>query len=211
MTPIVRTQRFSGFGIHYKSGSSRIWLQTARHALQGRNDLRCSENGVRARPRVGVAPHVRGRVGNGRGMEARQGAMRIFFWRYLFRHPRPQPDTDVLPQAHRSRPPRTPDARSGEAWAARRPGRFRRGSREGTVRRIAHRAKPNGGLPDAAAGTVFQKKCGWPPAALPSARCCRRPQGSPVRPAPADAQDTVPRMVNPPPLPDMCGVQLHPR
>src|SRR5829696_8439302 len=28
----------------------------------------------------------------------------------------PQPGADLLPQADRSRPPRTPDARSGEAW-----------------------------------------------------------------------------------------------
>src|SRR5215217_7801688 len=73
-------------------------------------------NGVRARQWAGVAQRVRGRVGNGRGMEARQGAMRIF-GRYLSRHPRPQPGADLLPQANRSRPPRTPDARSGEAWA----------------------------------------------------------------------------------------------
>src|SRR5215217_6185009 len=74
-------------------------------------------NGVRARRWAGVAPRVRGRVGNGREMEARQGGHENFFGRYLSRHPRSQPGADLLPQANRSRPPRTPDARSGEAWA----------------------------------------------------------------------------------------------
>src|SRR5829696_3630210 len=71
-------------------------------------------NGVRAQQWVGVAQRVRGRVGNGRGMEARQGAMRIF-WEIPI--PPSQPGAALLPQANRSRPPRTPDARSGEAWA----------------------------------------------------------------------------------------------
>jgi hypothetical protein len=41
-----------------------------------------------------------------------------------------------------------------------------------------------------------RQKRGWPPAALPSVYRSRRLQGSPVRPAPADAQDTVSRMVS---------------
>ena len=56
-----------------------------------------------------------------------------------------------------------------------------------------------------------RKKRGWPPAGLPSVCRSRHPQGSPVRPAPADVQETVSRMVNPPPLPALCGVQLNPR
>ena len=35
--------------------------------------------GVRASLRAGVAPRVCGRVGNGRGREARQGAIRVFW------------------------------------------------------------------------------------------------------------------------------------
>src|SRR5829696_4609301 len=73
-------------------------------------------NGVRARRWAGVARRVRGRVGNGRGMEARQGAMRIF-GEIPIPPSSSQPGADLLPQANRSRPPRTPDARSGEAWA----------------------------------------------------------------------------------------------
>jgi hypothetical protein len=76
-------------------------------------------------------------------------------------------------------------------------GRSRRGSREGRVRGIARRMRPDGGPRGAAAGKVFQKKCGWPPAGLPSACRSRHPQESPVRPAPADTQNTVSRMVNP--------------
>jgi hypothetical protein len=116
-------------------------------------------NGVRARRQAGVAPRVCGRVGNGRGMEARQGAIRVFWGDTYPAILVPTPGADVLPQAHRSRTPRSPDARSCEAWAREKAGgRSRRVSREGTVREIAHRVKPNGGSRGAEAGKVSPKK-----------------------------------------------------
>ena len=131
-----------GGGHENFSGSSRIWLQTARHALQGRDDPRC--NGM-------VSGHGGGRgllhacvdaSGTAEGWKRGRGPS-AFSGRYLSRHPRPQPGTGVLPKAHRSQPPRTPDARSGEAWAREKAGGVpAEGSREGKVRGIAPRVKP---------------------------------------------------------------------
>jgi len=99
-------------------------------------------NGVRARRWAGVAQRVRGRVGNGRGMEARQGAMRIFW------------EIPIPPSSFpaRRRPPAASEpepASTNTRCAIQRSlgpregrGRSRRGSREGTVRGIAHRMKP---------------------------------------------------------------------
>jgi hypothetical protein len=136
-------------------------LQTARHALQRRNDPRCSEM---------VSGHGDGRgalhtcvdaSGTAEGWKRGRGPS-AFLGRYLSRHPRPPPGADALTQAHRSRPPRTPDARSGEAWAGEKARAFPQGFARGTVRRIAHRAKPEWWLRGAAAGKVFRKKRGWP-------------------------------------------------
>src|SRR5829696_108715 len=115
-------------------------------------------NGVRARRWVGVAQRVRGRVGNGRGMEARQGAMRIFSGdtdpAILVPCPAPTSCRKLTGAGLHEHPMRDP-AKPGPA---RRPGRSRRGSREGTVRGIAHRMKPEWWAAGPAAGKVFQKK-----------------------------------------------------
>jgi hypothetical protein len=158
-------------------------------------------NGVRARRRAGVAPRVCGSIGNGRGMEARQGAIRIFG------------EIPIPPSSSpaRRRPPATsagaglhehPMRDLAKPGSARRPGacpqRFARGdgSRD--------RASDEAGMVGCGAlrrERCSRKKCGWSHAGLQSVYRSRRPQGSPVRPARADVQDTVSRMVNPPPLP----------
>ena len=51
-----------------------------------------------------------------------------------------------LPEAHRTQPPRSPDARSCKVSARERAGAFPMRSCEGTVHGIAHRVKPDGGL-----------------------------------------------------------------
>jgi hypothetical protein len=99
-------------------------------------------NGVRPRRRAGVAPRVCGRVGNGRGREARQGAMRIFL-----EIPIPPSSSPARrrPPAASAREPASTNTRCA-IWRSLGPregrGRSRRGSREGTVRGIAHRMKP---------------------------------------------------------------------
>ena len=85
---------------------------------------------------------MRGRVGNGREMEVRQGAMRIF-WEI------PIPPFSS-PARHRRPAASAPEPASTNTrcaiWRSLGPregrGRSRRGSREGTVRGIAHRMKP---------------------------------------------------------------------
>ena len=169
-------------------------------------------NGVRVRRRAGVAPRVRGHVGNGRGREARQGAMRIF-WEI------PIPPSSS-PARRRPLAPSAPEPASTNTrcaiWRSLDPqegrGRSRRSSREGDGSR--DRASGEAGMVGCGAlrrERCSRKKCGWLPAVRPSACSSRRLQGSPVCPASADAQDTVSRMVNPPPLPAMRGVQRNPR
>jgi hypothetical protein len=191
--------------VHRGFGCRRV------HALQGRDDPRCSGMVSGHGGGRGVARHVRGRVGNGRGMEARQGAMRIFW------------EIPIPPSSSRAR--RRPRAASAPEpastntrcaiWRSLGPresrGRSRRGAREGRARGIAHRMKPEWWAAGRCGGKGVQKKRGWLPAGRPSACRSRRPQGSSVRPAPADVQDTVSRMVDPPRLPAMRGVQRNPR
>jgi hypothetical protein len=113
-----------------------------RVMLQGRNDPRCSEMVSGHGGGQGALHACVDASGTAEGWKRGRGPS-AFLGRYLSRHPRPEPGADVLPQAHRSRPPRTTDARSGEPWAPREGrGRSRMGPREGTVRGIAHRAKP---------------------------------------------------------------------
>ena len=59
-----------------KIGSSRIWLQLFVMPCKGEMN-RDAVEWCQARRQAGVAPHVCVRVGNGRGMEARQGAIRV--------------------------------------------------------------------------------------------------------------------------------------
>jgi len=152
--------------------------------------------GVRVRRRVGVAPRVCGRVGNGRGSEARQGAIRIFR------------ETPIPPSSSPARPTSC-RKRTGaglhehlmrdlvKPGPARKPGDvLQRYTREDDSR---DRASGEAGM--VGCGVLRRERCsrkkrGWPPAALPSACRSRRPQESPVRPASADVQDTVSRMVN---------------
>jgi hypothetical protein len=115
------------------------------------------------------------------------------------------------PKAHQAQPSRTPDARSCEFSERESAGAFPPRSCEGKVHGIAHQVKPDGRLRGAVAAKGFLKKCGWPPAALPSVCRFRRPQGSPVRRATADVRDTVLRVVSSPPFPVMRGVQQNPR
>jgi hypothetical protein len=92
---------------------------------------------------------------------------------------------DVLPQAHRSPPPRTPDARSCEAWAGekaggvpaevRARGRFA-GSRIGRSR--------NGGLRGAAAGKVLPEKTRMAPCRASIRLPFPTPPGKPGSPRP---------------------------
>jgi hypothetical protein len=125
-------------------GSSRIWLQSAHHALQGRDDPRCSGMVSGHSGGQGLLHACVDASGTAEGWKHGRGPS-AFLGRHLSRHPRPQPGADVLPQAHRIRPPRTPDARSGEARAREKAGGVpAEGSREGTVRGIAHRVKPEG-------------------------------------------------------------------
>ena len=133
-------------------------VATVRHALQGRDDPRCSGNGVRARRQAGVAPRVCGRVGNGRGMEARQGAIRVFCGDTYpaIRVPAPAPTscrkrTRPNPHEHLMRD-------LANSRIARGPARSRRVSREGTVRGIAHRVKPEWWVAGRCGGRgVFEK------------------------------------------------------
>ena len=94
-----------------------------------------------------------------------------------------------LSKAHRTQPPRIPDARSCDASERERAGAFPPRPCEGMVHGIAHQVKPEWWV----AGRFGRrwgslKKCGWPPAALPSVCRSRRPQGSLVRPATADVR-----------------------
>ena len=99
-------------------------------------------NGVRGRPQPGVAPRVRGRVGNGRGMEARQGAIRVFgedtYPAIVVPTPAPTACRKRTGAGSHEAPMRDlvkPGPRES-------PERSRGVSREGTVRGIAHRVKP---------------------------------------------------------------------
>ena len=94
-----------------------------------------------------------------------------------------------LPEPHRTRPPRTPDARSCKLSERERAGAFPPRSCEGTVHGIAHQVKPEWWVARRSGRRWSSlKKCGWPPAALPSVCRSRRPQGSLVRPATADVR-----------------------
>jgi hypothetical protein len=63
-----------------------------------------------------------------------------------------------LPEAHRTQPPRTPDARSCEVSAREKPSAFPPRSREGTVHGIAHQVKPDGRLRGAVGGNGVPEK-----------------------------------------------------
>jgi hypothetical protein len=137
-------------------------------------------NGVRTRRRAGVAPRVRGRVGNVRGLEARQGAMRIL-------------GGDTYPAIHVLSPPTSYRKRAGaglherpmrelaKAGPAKRPGafpqRFARG--DGSPDHASDEAGMVG------CGALRRERCSgkmrMAPCGLPSACRSRRPQGSPVR------------------------------
>ena len=87
-------------------------------------------NGVSGRRQARVAPRVCGRVGNGGGMEARQGAIRVFWGdtypAILILALRRQPAASALePDLHE-----TPMRDLAKPGPARRPGRSRRVSRE---------------------------------------------------------------------------------
>jgi hypothetical protein len=70
---------------------------------------------------------------------------------------------------------------------------------EATVLGIAHQVKPDGGFRGAVRTMGLPKKCGWPPAALPSGCRSRHLQGSSVRTGTAGVRDGVLRGVNSPP------------
>ena len=120
-------------------------------------------NGVRERRQAGVAPRVCGRVGNGRGMEARQGAIRVFGGIPI------PPFSPWLcadgPAASAPEPgPTKPDARSCEAWARERPGAFAQGLARGD------------GLRDRASGEAGMVSRG----ALRRERCLRKNADGPL-------------------------------
>ena len=103
------------------------------------------------------------------------------------RHPRPQPGAGVRPQAHRSRPPRSPDARSSEAWAREKAGGVRVGS--GARGRFAG-SRASGEAGNVGRGALGRERClwkkrGWPPAALRSFYRSLHPQERVARPATA--------------------------
>jgi hypothetical protein len=113
-----------------------------------------------------------------------------------------------LPESRRTRPPRPPDARSFKVAAREMAGAFPTRSCEATVHEIAHRVKPDGVLRLAAKDHGgSRKKCGWPPAALPSVRRSRRLQGSLVPPAATGVRDTVLRVVSSPPADARCATR----
>ena len=110
---------------------------------------------------AGLAPRVRGRIGNGSGRELRQGAIRVVWG-------------DACPAIHVPNPAPTscrnrtgaglhehPMRDRAKRGPTRRPGLFPQGSSGKTVRRIAHRMMPEGELRGAVAGQVLPKKLEW--------------------------------------------------
>ena len=117
-----------------------------------------------------------------------------------------------LPEAHRTLPPRTPDARSCRLSERERAGAFTPRSCERTIHGIAQQVKPEWWVAGRSGRRWSSlKKCGWPPAALPSVCRSRHPQKSVVRPATTDVPETVLRVVSSPRVPAMRGVQPNPR
>ena len=112
-----------------------------------------------------VARSFSGAGGNGRRMEARQGAMRIFFWNPIVFRSAPHSAIRLHLMRDPVNPARFHD-RGGNARASRAP----------RLCKIAHQVfmeAGSGALPagitQLMTGTMrgFLKKCGWPPAALP--------------------------------------------
>ena len=95
-----------------------------------------------ARRQAGVAPHVCGRVGNGRGMEARQGAVRVFWGDTYPAILVPTPAPTACRKRTGAGPHKAPMRDLAKPGPAKGQERSRRVSREGTVREIAHREKP---------------------------------------------------------------------
>ena len=140
------------------SGSSSIWMQASRVMVLRRCSAIVRRNARCRRSRGGT------------GKKVRQGAIRVFLREppscssVLIRASsvliRAHPCSSVLipiirrrrrrrrcvPEAHRTQPPRTPDARSGKLSECERAGAFPPRSCEGTVHGIAHQVKPDGGL-----------------------------------------------------------------
>ena len=139
-----------------------------------------------------------GCVGNGRGMDARQGAIRVFGEIPI--PPSSSPAQRRRPAASAPEPAST----STRCAILRSLGpREGRGRSPGTARGDGSRDRASGEAGMVGCGALrrergFQKKRGWPPAALPSVRRSRGPQGSPVRLTTTDVQDTGSRMANPP-------------
>ena len=167
--------------------------------------------GVRARRRAGVAPRVCGCVGNGRGTDARQGAIRIFW------------ETPIPPSsspARRGRPAASaPEAGLHEhpmrdlakPGPARKPGGSRRGSREGRVHGIAHRVKPEWWAAGCCGGKGVPEKMRMAPCRasirLPFPTSPRKP-GAPL---PCRRAGHGVARGEPPPLPARRGVQPNRR
>jgi hypothetical protein len=103
---------------------------TARHALQGRDDPRCSGMVSGHAGRRGLLHACVDASATAEGWKRGRGPS-AFFGEIPIPPSSSPPGADGLPQAHQSRPPRSPDARSCEAWAREKAGSVRAGLARG--------------------------------------------------------------------------------